>query len=74
MGTRSCTPAKHPMIRYLWKADYGDSNWDIRHRFTASFVYDIPFFTVSDPLLKEPSTSRHDWPRRRTRDHDLAAA
>ncbi len=41
-----------PMNPYLWKADYGNSNWDIRHRFVASFVYDIPFFSVSNPLLK----------------------
>ena len=40
------------MIPYLWKADYGNSNWDIRHRFLATFVYDIPFFAVSNPLLK----------------------
>ena len=26
-----------PMNPYLWKADYGNSNWDIRHRFVASF-------------------------------------
>ena len=41
-----------PLIPYLWKADYGNSNWDIRHRFVATFVYDIPFFQVSNPLLK----------------------
>ena len=34
-----------PLEPYLWKADYGNSNWDIRHcRFVATFVYDIPFF------------------------------
>ena len=41
-----------PMIPYEWKDDYGNSNWDIRHRFLATFVYDIPFFQVSNPLLK----------------------
>ncbi len=41
-----------PMIPYLWKADYGNSNWDIRHRFVATFNYDIPFFAVSNPVLK----------------------
>jgi hypothetical protein len=41
-----------PMIPYTWKDDYGNSNWDIRHRFVASFVYDIPFFAVSNPVLK----------------------
>jgi len=45
-----------PLIPYLWKADYGNSNWDIRHRFVASFVYDIPFFQVSNPLLKAAFT------------------
>jgi hypothetical protein len=40
------------MNPYLWKADYGNSNWDIRHRFLATFVYDIPFFAVSNPILK----------------------
>jgi len=41
-----------PLIPYDWKDDYGNSNWDIRHRFVASFVYDVPFFAVSNPLLK----------------------
>ena len=41
-----------PMNPYNWKPDYGNSNWDIRHRFVASFVYDIPFFQTSNGLLK----------------------
>jgi hypothetical protein len=41
-----------PLIPYDWKDDYGNSNWDIRHRFVASFVYDIPFFAVSNPIVK----------------------
>ena len=41
-----------PMIPYDWKDDYGNSNWDIRHRFVASFVYDIPFFAVDNAVLK----------------------
>jgi hypothetical protein len=41
-----------PLIPYDWKDDYGNSNWDIRHRFLATYVYDIPFFQVSNPLLK----------------------
>ena len=40
------------MNPYWWKADYGNSNWDIRHRVVATFVYDIPFFAVSNPFLK----------------------
>lgn len=41
-----------PMIPYNWRADYGNSNWDIRHRFVATFVYDIPFFSVSNPVAR----------------------
>jgi hypothetical protein len=41
-----------PMNPYWWKADYGNSNWDIRHRFVMSFVYEIPFFATSNPILK----------------------
>jgi hypothetical protein len=41
-----------PMNPYLWKADYGNANWDIRHRLAATVVYDIPFFAVSNPLLR----------------------
>lgn len=40
------------MNPYWWKGDYGNANWDIRHRFVGTFVYDIPFFAVSNPLLK----------------------
>jgi hypothetical protein len=36
-----------PMNPYNWKADYGNSNWDIRHRVVTSFVYDLPFFHTS---------------------------
>ncbi len=45
-----------PMIPYNWRDDYGNSNWDIRHRFVASFVYDIPFFSVSNPVLRQVFT------------------
>ncbi|HTX38996.1 MAG TPA: TonB-dependent receptor [Bryobacteraceae bacterium] len=41
-----------PLEPYNWKADYGNSNWDIRHRAVVTFVYNIPFFPVSNPLLK----------------------
>ncbi len=41
-----------PLIPYDWHDDYGNSNWDIRHRFVASFVYDIPFFSVSNHVVK----------------------
>jgi hypothetical protein len=32
-----------PMNPYNWKADYSNSNWDVRHRFVASFNYQLPF-------------------------------
>jgi len=46
-----------PMNPYWWKADYGNSNWDIRHRFVGTFVYDIPFFAVSNVFLKAALTN-----------------
>lgn len=36
-----------PMNPYDWKRDYGNSNWDVRHRFVASFNYALPFFLSS---------------------------
>jgi hypothetical protein len=41
-----------PMNPYNWRSDYGNSNWDIRHRLVAFFVYDIPFLPAANPLLK----------------------
>ncbi len=41
-----------PMNPYNWRADYGNSNWDIRHRFLLSFVYELPFFSKSRGLLR----------------------
>jgi len=40
-----------PMNPYNWKGDYGNSNWDIRHRFVMSFVYDIPFLGTKNAFL-----------------------
>ncbi|MCC6369076.1 MAG: TonB-dependent receptor [Bryobacterales bacterium] len=40
------------MNPFWWRSDYGNSNWDIRHRLVAYFVYDIPFFGVTNPVLK----------------------
>jgi len=34
----------NPMDPYDWHRDYGNSNWDIRHRFVANFNYELPFF------------------------------
>ena len=36
-----------PMNPYNWAADYGNSNWDLRHRFVASYVYELPFMKNS---------------------------
>jgi hypothetical protein len=36
----------------IWR-DYGPANWDVPHRFVASYLYDIPFLKSSpQPLLK----------------------
>ncbi len=36
-----------PMDPYDWMLDYGNSNWDIRHRLVADYVYALPFFKSS---------------------------
>jgi Carboxypeptidase regulatory-like domain/TonB dependent receptor len=36
-----------PMNPYNWRGDYGNSNWDVRHRFVASFNYALPIFNSS---------------------------
>lgn len=41
-----------PMDPYDWRRDYGNSNWDIRHRFIASYVYDIPIFARASGLTR----------------------
>jgi hypothetical protein len=41
-----------PMNPYNWRSDYGNSNWDIRHRLVASFVYDVPLLPAANPVLK----------------------
>jgi hypothetical protein len=36
----------------IWR-DYGPANWDVPHRFVASYLYDIPFLKDStQPILK----------------------
>jgi Carboxypeptidase regulatory-like domain/TonB dependent receptor-like, beta-barrel len=36
----------------IW-ADYGPANWDVPHRFVASYIYDVPFLKDSaQPMLK----------------------
>ena len=41
-----------PMNPYWWRADYGNANWDIRHRVLITFNYDIPFFQTNSALVK----------------------
>jgi outer membrane receptor protein involved in Fe transport len=41
------------MNPYNWKADYGNANWDIRHRFVGSWIYELPFLkNASNRLVK----------------------
>ena len=41
------------MDNYDIDRDYGPANWDVPHRFVASYIYDLPFFKESDqPVLK----------------------
>jgi hypothetical protein len=36
----------------IWR-DYGPANWDVPHRFVASYLYDLPFFRNSQqPVLR----------------------
>jgi hypothetical protein len=41
-----------PMNPYNWRQDYGNSNWDIRHRFAANYLYELPFFHASKGVLR----------------------
>jgi len=40
-----------PMDPYNWRADYGNSNWDVPHRFVMNFNYELPFFSGARNLL-----------------------
>jgi hypothetical protein len=41
------------MDNYDIERDYGPANWDIPHRFVASYIYDLPFLKNSSrPLVK----------------------
>ena len=41
------------MDNYDPARDYGPANWDVPHRFVASYIYDIPFLKdSSQPILK----------------------
>ena len=52
MGTHS-NGGGQTMDNYDTARDYGPANWDIPHRFVASYIYDLPFLKDSQqPLLK----------------------
>ena len=41
------------MDAYNWRLDYGRSNWDLPHRFVASWTYELPFLKgTANPFLK----------------------
>jgi hypothetical protein len=41
------------MDNYDIERDYGPANWDVPHRFVASYLYDVPFLkNSSQPILK----------------------
>src|SRR5882672_4255353 len=39
------------MNNYDIMADYAPANWDIPHRFVASYIYDVPFFKASSRAI-----------------------
>ena len=39
------------MNPYNWKQDYGNANWDVRHRFVGSWVYELPFLKQAHSYL-----------------------
>jgi hypothetical protein len=51
----------------IW-ADYGPANWDVPHRFVASYVYDVPFLKTSS----SPSSSTSSQGGKGRRHHDSA--
>ena len=42
-----------PSQQYNLAADYGNSNWDIRHRFVGVLTYDLPSFQGHNALVRE---------------------
>ncbi len=41
-----------PMNAYNIYGDYGDANWDIRHRFVASVVYELPKLSGQNAVVR----------------------
>jgi hypothetical protein len=42
-----------PSQQYSLAADYGNSNWDIRHRFVGALTYELPSFNGKSLLVRE---------------------
>jgi len=40
------------MNPYNWRLDYGNSNWDIRHRSSPVYVYELPLFRSARGILR----------------------
>ena len=40
------------MNPYNWRQDYDNANWDIRHRFVTSFIYDLPRLNGTNSVLR----------------------
>ena len=41
-----------PMNPYNWRLHYGNAPFDLRHRFTGTIIYAIPFFGTGNRVLK----------------------
>ena len=41
-----------PMNPYNWRLDYGNAPFDLRHRFVANYIYQIPFFETNNRFVK----------------------
>src|SRR5258708_22850349 len=51
--TTDSNGGRAPMNPYNWRADYGNANWDIRHRFIGSLTHALPLFkTAPHPPLR----------------------
>jgi hypothetical protein len=48
-----------PSQPFNLRADYGNSNWDIRHRFVGAVTYDLPKFSNSNLLVRETAGGWH---------------
>ncbi len=40
------------MDPYNWRRDYSNANFDLRHRVTGTFIYEVPFFSTGSKAMK----------------------